>query len=193
LNCSGVDLEPAVRSAFDNAVQAISRAGFAVQGCALPGYDFAAMRRKGLLVCEAELAASLGEDAHAPNAISPELASLLAFADRQSATKLAQCYLAFRTLDAPLHALFESVDVIVTPTAPQRAFPHSQSAPANQADLTALANLAGLPAATLPLPIANDGGGDGGLPVGLHMMAPRGRDDMLLQLARRFSDICGQT
>jgi aspartyl-tRNA(Asn)/glutamyl-tRNA(Gln) amidotransferase subunit A len=38
------------------------------------------------------------------------------------------------------------------PTAPQCAFPHGEEAPADQADLTALANFAGLPALSVPVP-----------------------------------------
>ena len=56
---------------------------------------------------------------------------------------------------ATLHAL-ATVDALLMPTAPQRAFPHGAPVPANQADLTAIANIAGCPAVAFPLP-ARDG------------------------------------
>ena len=51
----------------------------------------------------------------------------------------------------------------------------SMAVPANQADLTALANFAGCPALNLPLPVPA-----GALPVGLQLIAAPGRDTMLL-------------
>jgi aspartyl-tRNA(Asn)/glutamyl-tRNA(Gln) amidotransferase subunit A len=42
------------------------------------------------------------------------------------------------------------VDAILMPAAPQAAFPYGVVAPVSQADLTALANLSGCPAAVFP-------------------------------------------
>jgi Asp-tRNA(Asn)/Glu-tRNA(Gln) amidotransferase A subunit family amidase len=68
--------------------------------------------------------------------------------------------------------------VLLLPTAPQTAFAHGSPVPANAADLTSLANLAGVPAISLPLPVAA-----GALPVGLMAVAPRGHEAMLIGLA----------
>ena len=57
------------------------------------------------------------------------------------------------------------------------AFAHAQAAPATQADLTVLANVAGLPAISLPMGLAD------GLPCGLQIIGPHGADGLVLDVA----------
>ena len=66
----------------------------------------------------------------------------------------------------------------VTLTAPQRTFAFGEPVPVNQADLTAIANFAGSPAISLPLPVAA-----GARPVGLQLIAAPGADAALLSIA----------
>lgn len=54
------------------------------------------------------------------------------------------------------YSALNSVDALLLPTAPQRAFVHGTPAPANQADLTALANFAGCPAVALPVALEGE-------------------------------------
>lgn len=70
---------------------------------------------------------------------------------------------------------------ILLPTTPQTAFAHDSEAPANQADFTCLANIAGLPAITIPV-----GADDGGLPIGIQLVGAPGREAGLFALARRL-------
>jgi aspartyl-tRNA(Asn)/glutamyl-tRNA(Gln) amidotransferase subunit A len=70
---------------------------------------------------------------------------------------------------------------IILPTAPQGAFSHSEDAPANQADYTCLANIANLPAISLPM-----GVDDAGMPLGLQIVGRTGHEADLFQLAREF-------
>ncbi|CAB1129245.1 glutamyl-tRNA(Gln) amidotransferase (subunit A) [Candidatus Hydrogenisulfobacillus filiaventi] len=78
-------------------------------------------------------------------------------------------------------AAFREVDALITPTAPEVAFPHG----ARTADplamylsdvFTVTANLAGLPALSVPV------GRDGGLPVGLQVLAPPLREDTVFRV-----------
>lgn len=69
-------------------------------------------------------------------------------------------------------------DALLLPTAPQTAFPMDAPVPANQADYTAPANMAGAPALSLPLPVPA-----GELPVGLQLVGHRGADMALLDIA----------
>jgi len=82
---------------------------------------------------------------------------------------------------------FAEVDVLLTPTTPTTAFRFGE----NTADplamymadaLTIPANLAGLPAISVP------GRPAGGLPVGLQVMAPPLREDVLLQAAAELEE-----
>ena len=72
-------------------------------------------------------------------------------------------------------------DVMLLPTAPQTAFAFAQPVPANQADFTSIASMAGAPALTLPmrLPLQHAAGD---MPVGLQCIAPLGHEATLLAL-----------
>jgi aspartyl-tRNA(Asn)/glutamyl-tRNA(Gln) amidotransferase subunit A len=69
----------------------------------------------------------------------------------------------------------------LSPTVAHVAFPHGEKAPANQADLTALANFAGLPAVSAPMGRAEEG-----LPAGVQIMTPFSADRMALSIAEAF-------
>jgi aspartyl-tRNA(Asn)/glutamyl-tRNA(Gln) amidotransferase subunit A len=77
--------------------------------------------------------------------------------------------------------LFDRVDVVLSLTAPQRSFSFADPAPVNQADFTAIANFAGCPAISLPLPVpVNE------RPVGLQLIAAPQKDAMLLSAAAQL-------
>jgi len=89
---------------------------------------------------------------------------------------------AFRKrLKAEAQALFQEVDLLLLPTTPHPAFPlGSRPDPLAmyREDLyTVGANLTGLPALSFPA------GFEGQLPVGLQLLAPWGRDELLLRAA----------
>ena len=65
-------------------------------------------------------------------------------------------------------------DGFLTPTTPQVAFSVHAAVPADQADFTAFANVAGLPAISLPVPRAT-----GAMPVGIQIVGRRLADDHL--------------
>ena len=88
---------------------------------------------------------------------------------------------ALKDYQASVDKLFDSVDVIVTPTVTMTAPPIA--GPIDGMRIlrnTWPFNAAGTPA--ISIPIANTA-----LPVGLQIVARRGADDKLLQIARAFS------
>jgi amidase len=105
----------------------------------------------------------------------------LAALDRGQLTDLAQLTRAHevrRHNDRELAALFGDVDVLVTPTTPQTAFPlgeYEANLPAG--DLCWAFNLSGHPAVTVPAGLLD------GLPVGLQAVAAPHRDDLAVELA----------
>jgi aspartyl-tRNA(Asn)/glutamyl-tRNA(Gln) amidotransferase subunit A len=84
-----------------------------------------------------------------------------------------------------VHAALAAADVIMMPTTPQAAFAHGK-APVTQADFTALANLAGLPALSLPSGVSADG-----LPVAVQLVGRRGSEATLLALAGKLDAALG--
>jgi aspartyl-tRNA(Asn)/glutamyl-tRNA(Gln) amidotransferase subunit A len=147
-------------------------------------YDFARMRRSALLVMESELAIEFASElADTPDALSPRLRDLLAYAQGKSAIDYAA---ADRQLDHGVlkaRRVFEEVDVLVLPTVPHTAYPLDEAERANDADLTSFASIAGCPAVSLPMGMVD------GLPVGLQLVGRPGADLRLLDLA----EVCAAT
>jgi aspartyl-tRNA(Asn)/glutamyl-tRNA(Gln) amidotransferase subunit A len=145
----------------------------------LRGLDLGAIRRAGLLLCEAELQPLLATlVAQQPQALPPDLLAMMRYIERKSAVDLGRALATVAQAGEQLDALAAPFDAVLLPTAPQVAFRMDGPVPANQADFTALANMNGAPAISLPLPVARDA-----LPVGLQAIGRRGHDHALLQLA----------
>jgi aspartyl-tRNA(Asn)/glutamyl-tRNA(Gln) amidotransferase subunit A len=178
--CLGV--APGVEAAYERLLAHLVAAGAHVALFAWTAGDLPALRRKGLLLAEAEGAALMAEALAAqPDGFSPDLLGLLSYGAAQPAAKLAAAQWAVAQTRVAAAALFERYEAILSPTAPQVAFPHAQKAPANQADLTAIANFAGLPAVSAPMGLAEDD-----LPAGVQIMTPFGADRMALAIAEAF-------
>jgi Asp-tRNA(Asn)/Glu-tRNA(Gln) amidotransferase A subunit family amidase len=175
-----------VQQAFDAGLSRLADLpGVAWQEVTLQGFDLAGTRRAGLLLCEAELHPMLADLVrHRPEALPSDLLSMMKYIERKSALDLGAAAARIARTGAQLTTLCSGFDALLLPTAPQTAFAMDQPAPANQADLTALANTSGAPAISLPLPVAA-----GSLPVGLQLIGHRGHDLDLLQLSLQIEDV----
>jgi aspartyl-tRNA(Asn)/glutamyl-tRNA(Gln) amidotransferase subunit A len=147
-------MEPAIRLAWEQAAQRLRDFGATVIDIGVPGWDPGTTRRAGLLLIEAEAAAlheALIED---PAATSPGFRAALQYGRDAGTVRLARAQ--FRLAEARAGALraLDACDALLMPTAPQRAFAFGTPTPADQADFTALANIAGLPAIAVPWPAA---------------------------------------
>ena len=146
-------------------------------------WHFARARRAGFLLMEAEMLGTFSTQlADTEHPVSPPFRHLLDYAARKSAADYAA---ADRVLDAAtlkMRRLFAQIDVLVTPTTPQGAFPLDGPVPDTQADLTSFANLAGCPAVSIPM-----GTLPNGLPIGMQLIGARGSDLRLLELAAVWS------
>ena len=174
----GAKLEPAVGAAWARAIETLAALGATIVEFELAGYDFSRMRREGLLVSEIE-AASFHKDAleRDPDGFSPELRGMLAFGALQSGPRAAQAYRRLADVRVIARRAFAGIDAMVLPTTPQAAFPFSQPAPPDQADLTGLANIVGIPAGCVPF-----GKNADGLPLSVQVMAPAFEDRLVLDL-----------
>lgn len=168
---AGMGAQPEVIAAFEVAV---ARASGLLQQAVFAPFDWNSLdipsnRRAALLLMEAELLATHGEDL---DRATPVLMGLLEFARRKSAVDAA---VADRRLDAHqrrVRHLFERFDVLVLPLAPVVPPLRDQAEPGNLADFTALASMAGCPALALPL----------GRGMGLQLIGQPGSDLRLLEL-----------
>jgi len=112
-----------------------------------------------------------------PGSFSKEMAAFFA-SPRPSIAEYEDGLAALKAYQAAVDKLFDSVDVILTPTLPIVAPPIA--GPVDGMKIlrnTWPLNAAGTPAVTIPLKST-------GLPVGLQLISRRGDDDKLLQIAR---------
>lgn len=83
--------------------------------------------------------------------------------------------------------LLETCDILLTPTAPCTAYPFGKKLFSESADLlTAVANLCGLPALTLPCGMAPAGNGGGQLPMGLQLIGAPFSEPLLFGVAGAY-------
>ncbi|MEM7189631.1 MAG: amidase [Pseudomonadota bacterium] len=180
---STVEIEPAIRTGLDLAVDALRDLGADVGGADLPHWSPGKARRAGLLIVEAEGADELADLMDQPGALSSHLVRLLAYGRDASPERVSEARAEIaRAGDAALTAL-EQADFILMPTTPQRAFRHDDPVPSNQADLTALANFAGLPSVAIPVRLLGEA-----LPASVQLIGPAWSEARLLSLAGVLQD-----
>ena len=172
----GVTLD--VASAYRKALTVLRQRGDEICEISLADYPFGRARRAGLILAEADLLIEHRADwAQHPDLFSPDLARFMRHGEQQTATTLAQALQVFALAKKEAARWFEHGDVMLLPTAPQCAFSFETPAPVNQADFTAIANMAGLPAMSTPLAAEQSQ-----LPSGLQSIAPMGHENTLLSL-----------
>ncbi len=172
-------VEPGVKRAFERALMALTHELGHRREVGFGDFPLARARRSAFFLIEAEMlvmhAATLA-DASRP--LTPTLRAWLDYARNKSAGDYVA---ADRLLDGAVvvaRKLFEEIDVLVTPTTPQTAYPLEATLADNAGDFTCFANLAGLPAVTIPMGMTLDG-----LPTGMQFVGPPGSDLRLLELA----------
>ncbi|MCC5974722.1 MAG: amidase [Rubellimicrobium sp.] len=175
--------EPAVRDGFRAFLARLE--GVELVPVTIPGWSPGALRRAGLLVAEAEAGHLIGAEIDAkPDGFSEGFRAAIAFGRTAPGSKLAAAYRALHRAGIAARRALAGLDALILPTAPQRAFAHGHPAPANQADFTALANVAGLPALAFPIPAP-----DGGLPCSAQLVGPAFSDLALIAMAECLSDL----
>ncbi len=182
---AALQASPEVSAAFTAGLQSLRAAGFTLVPVDLSGGPgFTAVRRAGLLLSEAELRNTLDAIVRErPDALPADLRGMMDFIGKKSAADLARAVSVAVAAGQWLQRTVAPFDALLLPTAPQTAFPMDAAVPANQADYTAPANMAGAPAVSLPLPVPA-----GELPVGLQIVGHRGADMALLDIALAVED-----
>lgn len=173
-----VVLSDDVRRAFENSLYRLTQAEVITTDVSIEGLQPHRLHLASLLLAEAEAAHHFVEDRQRfPDAFSTDFATMLDVGARAEKKKILEAEQLIANVREKFEVLFEGIDLLITPTAPQTAFSFDAKVPNNQVNLTALANVAGAPAISLPIPSVD-------LPVGLQLIGRRGADDLLLQAAR---------
>ena len=168
-----------VRHAFEQGSQRLQRAGHILHPVDFSDCGFAAMRKAGLFLCEAELRDTLSQTLQSHRGdMPPDLLGMLDFISQRSAQDIGRAVSTLVRGGQFLTQRTSAFDALLLPTTPHTAFDMQAAVPHNQADLTAMANMSGAPAISLPLPVAPSA-----LPVGLQVVGHRGHDAQLLAIA----------
>lgn len=181
---SDVELEASVAQAWQSTIAQLESQKIELHH--LPALPLATsrIRRAGLLLCEAELLTEHAADwIDQRSAFSPQLSTMLEWAEQQSATALAEAMRCIDEARLAVNQWLADCQVVLLPTTPQRAFRLSEPAPVNQADLTCLANCAGLPAVSFPLPHQA-----GELPFGLQVIGAYATDPAVIHAASQIHE-----
>lgn len=170
-----VEVQPAVLAAYDRALAAFGQPSHAIT---LPD-PVTDIRLAGFIASARWLIDDLGELRRTKtDLISPELHFMFDYAEKQNPRPDVLA----RTKAVLVEALGND-GILIMPTAPQAAFPHatgtSARPPANQADFTCLASVAGLPAIAVPA-----GFDDDRLPVSIQIVGPANSESRLFAVAK---------
>jgi aspartyl-tRNA(Asn)/glutamyl-tRNA(Gln) amidotransferase subunit A len=180
-NLEVLGIDESIIDDFHQNLDAFIGMGCTIQTFDISHYNFGAARRAGLIICEAEM--RVEHEHHWVNdneKFSPYLKQLLSYIDRKSPMDVIKSE---RILDRALiqaREIFSKGDFILMPTTLQRAFSFNDPVPANQADLTSLANQAGLASVSIPMISQNL------LPAGMQIVGRNGSDFQLLSLAEKW-------
>ena len=181
-NIDEVEIEHGVARAFAAALDVLRGLGATIRDVRVPGYDFGKARRAGLVVTEAEGAVIHADDIrHRSDKFSPTLRSMLDYGVSMKASHLVAAQRLIADIAMRARAAFAGCDAILTPHGPQTAFPFDTDVPHSQADFTAIANLMGVPALSVPMGFAPNG-----VPMGLHLIGGAWQEAALLRLARAY-------
>jgi aspartyl-tRNA(Asn)/glutamyl-tRNA(Gln) amidotransferase subunit A len=173
--------EPAILRGLGLARAAAEADGAQVVEIDMAGWEPGRARRGALLLVEAEAAVALADLIDRPGALSDGLRAFLRYGRDLGPDRLAEGLARMRAARAAALRALAQVDMLLMPTAPQRAFAIVGAVPDSQADLTALANIAGLPALSLPVPLPGER-----LPGAVQLLGPAHSDERLLAFGERL-------
>ena len=168
----GVDCTAAVLAAYDRAFAHCGEASIVRLD-----HPLARIRFAGFVQTATALGLHLA--ALDPATLSPDLLKLLNYGARRSDADRHEDQAVLAATASAVRAAVADGAVLLMPTTPQAAFTDTTPAPANQADFTALANIAGLPAVSIPNGVDADG-----MPVAVQLVTRAGSEAGLFAAAR---------
>ena len=174
-------LEDEVTRAFEAAQRTLSKLGATLQPVHFDDLDAAVMHCYRIFAAEGAVSHA-GLSAGQRALLGEDLRKMLDYGTNLPAGDLAK---ALRYRDGLRHRLqhiFQSVDVLLTPTSPVAPYPFTTPTPDRYvAAYTALADLGGIPALTVPM-----GYNAQGLPLGLQVMGALFQDPLVLRVGKAY-------
>ncbi|WP_379554283.1 amidase [Qipengyuania sp. DGS5-3] len=172
----GVEIDPQVDVVFQRALQVLDQ-----PIAHRLSYPSSRIRFAGFVGVSKSMAGDL-----AGVATSVHLAKLLTYGPRRSDADWAEDQKVLAEVKLSVQDIVNGVGFFFLPTVPNPPFRHSDAEPTAQADFTCLANIAGLPAISIPA-----GWTDDGLPIGVQIIGEAGAEAGLFRIARQLDDKLG--
>lgn len=168
-----------VVAAFESALAAVAELGWTVKPVRLPA-SFEVAAQAAMVVITVEIAA-VHEDwfSGQPDAYGPQLRELIEAGRRILAPTYLRAQRLRRQAAEEMTALFDGMDVLMTPTTPAPAPPGFQTT--GDASYNLPFSSLGMPALSVPVPTSTTH-----LPIGVQLVADHHRDEWLLEAGRRF-------
>jgi aspartyl-tRNA(Asn)/glutamyl-tRNA(Gln) amidotransferase subunit A len=173
----GVEVHPSIAASFERALTALGVAPEQVRLINQQGR----IRFAGFIEVSRAMAEHLRD---VP--VSDHLAKLLTYGPRRATGDWEEDRAILASTRDEVRAIVARCGFLILPTVPNAAFTIAEREPAAQADFTCLANIAGLPAISLPA-----GWTDDGLPIGVQIVGPEGAEAGLFRLARQLDATLG--
>jgi aspartyl-tRNA(Asn)/glutamyl-tRNA(Gln) amidotransferase subunit A len=181
-------LSPAIEAQFQALLGHLEAAGWRIGTVEIAGWAPAATTKAAFLVTEAQ-GAVIHEKLLATDdpALSAWARKLLTYGRDCGTGRLLKAQRSLEAVAAGLDRALSSVELLILPTMTHTAFRFGEPAPADQADLTVLANVGGQPAISLPM-----GTDEQGLPTAVQLIGRIGADRALLAHAATVEEIIGR-
>jgi len=173
---TGSDVSSEILAAFENCLEMLP---VTKKSAVLTNYDYGQQRRAGLILSEFEGAKfHKAKDFETSDGFSDHFKSMLAYGQKQPIPRIQLARDRITKAGDLANAYFNDAAALIAPTTLQTAFKFGDDVPANQADFTAFANFAKLPAISLPMGVDREG-----LPMGVQIMTKSKRDRAALGMA----------
>lgn len=143
------------------------------------------LRRAGLITVEADITAALADyNVDPTTAVSKGIQSMLDWLAKQPPHIVSEAHNNLRSVGNALRAWLGECDVLLLPTIAESVPRIADTSPPGFADLTSLANAAGMPA--ISIPIGHDSQGS---PMAMQLLAQPGRDASLIAAAKQLQPL----
>lgn len=146
--------EADVAAAYTQLIEQLVQSSVKVVELELEDWNPGQLRRDGLLVTEAHASAELAHELTThQDCFSDNFQKLMDYGKSATQQRVETSRRRMLAIKQSMIDLFDKVDLLLLPTAPQLAFPVGSLVPDNQADFTALANVTGCPSIAFPIEI----------------------------------------
>ena len=181
------DLTKEVSGGFEKAKAEIRQNGATLTSLSIPRLNLRKLRRQAFLIIEKEGSEALaGPLQDHSGSFSESLKVMLDYGRYAPREKIEDALTTIAEVKAETSHIFDGVDLLISPTAPQTAFPFDGPIPDNQAELTALSNVCGYPAITIP-----SGLDSSGMPLAVQLIAPAYQEAILFGAAMAMENMWG--